>query len=159
MIEYFSPNSRVTLTEAYLYAGGVVAMTVLWILTHHNYFFSVRYTGMKLRVASCSLLYRKALKLSNTALGQTTVGQMVNLLSNDVNRFDQTFLQLHQLWAGPLQLVIITVLLYQKIGPSALVGATLLILVVPLQSISCHILSLPALLTSFQPGLANSLVG
>ena len=146
MIEFFTSNSRVSLTEAYLYAGGVVAMTVLWIFTHHNYFFSVQHTGMKLRVACCSLLYRKALKLSNTALGQTTVGQMVNLLSNDVNRFDSCILQAHYLWAGPLQLTVITALLYQKIGPSALVGAALLILVVPLQSIE-YLSSPPALLT------------
>ena len=110
-------------------------MAALHTLTTHPYFFELQLTGMKLRVASCSLLYRKALKLSNTALGQTTVGQMVNLLSNDVNRFDTTVLFNHYLWAGPLQLTIITVLLCQKIGPSALVGAALLIAAVPLQSI------------------------
>lgn len=147
MIEYFSPDSQVSLTEAYLYAGGVVAMAGLNTFNHHSYFFEKQHTGMKLRVASCSLLYRKALKLSNTALGQTTVGQMVNLLSNDVNRFDTTVLFNHYLWAGPLQLTIITVLLCQKIGPSALVGAALLIAAVPLQSISSHILPPPALLT------------
>ena len=134
MIEYFTPNSSVSLTEAYVYAGGVVTMAVLSTFNTNWYFFQLQHTGMKLRVASSSLLYRKALKLSNTALGQTTVGQMVNLLSNDVKRFDQAVMFLHYLWAGPLQLTIITVLLYQKIGPSALVGAALLILAVPLQS-------------------------
>ena len=135
MIEYFTPNSRVSLTEAYLYGAGVVAMAGLYTFTHHAYFFEVMHTGMKLRVACCSLLYRKALKLSNTALGQTTVGQMVNLLSNDVKRFDNCGFSLHYLWAGPLQLTIITTLLYQRLGPSALVGAALLIAAVPLQSI------------------------
>ena len=134
MIEYFTPNSRVTLTEAYLYGGGVVAMAALDTILHHPYFFSLTHIGMKIRVACCSLIYRKALRLSNTALGQTTVGQMVNLLSNDVNRFDSTVVFMHLLWAGPLQLVIITVLLYQRIGPSALLGAALLIAAVPLQS-------------------------
>ena len=59
---------------------------------------------------------------------------MVNLLSNDVNRFDLSVLFNHYLWCGPLQLTIVTVILCQKIGPSALVGAALLIAAVPLQS-------------------------
>ena len=59
---------------------------------------------------------------------------MVNLLSNDVNRFDLSVIFNHHIWCGPLQLTIVTTLLYQKIGPSALVGAILLIAAVPLQS-------------------------
>ena len=74
------------------------------------------------------------LKLSHSALGQTTVGQMVNLLSNDVNRFDVFVLFSHYLWVGPLQLLIVTAILYQKIGLSAGVGAALLVAAVPLHS-------------------------
>ena len=48
---------------------------------------------------------------------------MVNLLSNDVNRFDVFVLYSHYLWVGPLQLLIVTAILYQKIGLSAGVAA------------------------------------
>jgi len=134
MIEYFTPGSTMSLSEVYLYGTGVVMMSAVYTFTHHPYFFGVMHTGMKVRVASCSVLYRKALRLSNSALGQTTVGQMVNLLSNDVNRFDLSVLFLHYLWAGPVQLLIVTTILCLKIGPSALVGAVLLIAAVPLQT-------------------------
>ena len=67
---------------------------------------------------------------------------MVNLLSNDVNRFDLSVLFNHYLWAGPLQLIIVTALLCWKIGPSALVGAVLLIAAVPLQSKYSHFMIL-----------------
>ena len=34
MIEYFTPNSSVTLSEAYIYGSGVVLMAALYTFTH-----------------------------------------------------------------------------------------------------------------------------
>ena len=120
--------------EAYLYGGGVVLMSALYTVIHHSYFNGVYVIGMKIRVACSSMVYRKALRLSQSAMSRTTVGQMVNLLSNDVSRFDTAVLQGHYLWAGPLQLSIVTFLLYQRVGPSALLGVAFLLAFVPLQS-------------------------
>ena len=47
----------------------------------------------------------QALRLSKAAMSQTTVGQMVNLLSNDVNRCDSSVIFLNYLWIGPLQVM------------------------------------------------------
>uniref|UniRef100_A0A8C9CP31 ATP binding cassette subfamily C member 4 (PEL blood group) n=1 Tax=Phocoena sinus TaxID=42100 RepID=A0A8C9CP31_PHOSS len=76
----------------------------------------------------------EALCLSNLAMGKTTTGQIVNLLSNDVNRFDQVTIFLHFLWAGPLQAIIVTILLWMEIGISCLAGMAVLIILLPLQS-------------------------
>ena len=60
MIEYFTPGSSMSQLEAYLYATGVVMCSAVYTFTHHPYFFGVMHLGMKIRVASCSLLYRCA---------------------------------------------------------------------------------------------------
>lgn len=90
--------------------------------------------GMKTRIACCSLIYRKALRLSKTALGDTTVGQVVNLLSNDVNRFDMAVLFVHYLWVGPLETLVVAYLTYQEFGIAAVIGIATLLLVIPFQS-------------------------
>ncbi|XP_005374166.1 PREDICTED: multidrug resistance-associated protein 4 isoform X2 [Chinchilla lanigera] len=76
----------------------------------------------------------EALRLSNVAMGKTTTGQIVNLLSNDVNKFDQVTIFLHFLWAGPLQAIAVTALLWVEIGVSCLAGMAVLIILLPLQS-------------------------
>ena len=58
-MEYFAVGSEMSEVEAYLYASGVVVMAALYTFTHHAYFFGVMHTGMRIRVAACSLLYRK----------------------------------------------------------------------------------------------------
>ncbi|OWK00921.1 hypothetical protein Celaphus_00016756 [Cervus elaphus hippelaphus] len=115
---------------------------------------------MKLRVAVCHMIYRKALRLSSSATGKTTTGQIVNLLSNDVSGFDQSrlFLHcvltgfivcspkkalsvcfkvtvfLHYLWVGPLQAIAVTALLWMEIGIPCLAGMAVLIIILLLQS-------------------------
>uniref|UniRef100_A0A8D0H493 Multidrug resistance-associated protein 4 n=1 Tax=Sphenodon punctatus TaxID=8508 RepID=A0A8D0H493_SPHPU len=132
--ENFDPLDTVTLNYAYGYAGGLSVCTLVLAITHHLYFYHFQRAGMKLRVAMCHMIYRKALRLSNTAMGKTTTGQIVNLLSNDVNKFDQVTIFLHFLWAGPLQAIAVTALLWMEIGPSCLAGMAVLIILLPLQS-------------------------
>lgn len=73
--------------------------------------------------------------MSKTALGETTVGQVVNLLSNDVNRFDVIVIFLNYLWMGPLQTIIVTYFLWREIGASSIIGVAILLLLIPLQGL------------------------
>ncbi|XP_060519010.1 probable multidrug resistance-associated protein lethal(2)03659 isoform X2 [Cylas formicarius] len=134
LLRFYMPNEEdITLTQAYWYAAGVVFCSLTNILISHPYMLGVLHFGMKLRVACCSLIYRKSLRLSKAALGETTAGQVVNLLSNDVNRFDVAVLFVHQLWLGPLETIICTYLMYLHVGVSAAIGVLVLIFFVPLQ--------------------------
>ena len=59
---------------------------------------------------------------------------MVNLLSNDVSRFERFTQYLHYLWLAPLQFSLIVYLSWQSIGNATFVGGSLLLLFVPFQS-------------------------
>ncbi|ENN78296.1 hypothetical protein YQE_05446, partial [Dendroctonus ponderosae] len=59
--------------------------------------------------------------------------QVVNLLSNDVNRFDVAVIFAHHLWLGPLQTALCTYLMYLQVEVAAVVGVLLLIAFIPLQ--------------------------
>ncbi|XP_042316522.1 ATP-binding cassette sub-family C member 4 isoform X2 [Sceloporus undulatus] len=139
MIAYFENIDSLddhdhALKYAYISAAALSACTFVLAISHHLYFYHVQRAGMKLRVAMCHMIYRKALRLSNTAMGKTTTGQIVNLLSNDVNKFDQVTIFLHYLWAAPLQAIVITVLLWLEIGPACLAGMAVLIILLPVQT-------------------------
>lgn len=82
----------------------------------HPYLLSQLHLGMKMRVAMCSMIYRKALRLSKNALGETTAGQVVNLLSNDVGRLDLAIIFIHFLWVGPLETIAVTYLMYLEVS-------------------------------------------
>uniref|UniRef100_A0A8C9WK74 Cystic fibrosis transmembrane conductance regulator n=1 Tax=Scleropages formosus TaxID=113540 RepID=A0A8C9WK74_SCLFO len=138
LIQYFenyNPNNTEALNVAFGYAAGISMSSIGLALLHHLYFYHVQRSGMKIRVAMCHMIYKKALCLSSTAMGQTTTGQIVNLLSNDVNRFDEVTIFLHFLWVGPLQAGAVIGLLWYEIGPSCLAGMAVLMFLMPLQTL------------------------
>uniref|UniRef100_A0A4W5PGR2 Multidrug resistance-associated protein 4 n=1 Tax=Hucho hucho TaxID=62062 RepID=A0A4W5PGR2_9TELE len=119
LIWYFEshdPDNMDALYEACGYAAGISLSTL----------------------AMCHMIYRKVTIFYiylHTALGKTTTGQIVNLLSNDVNKFDEVTIFLHYLWVGPLQAAAVMVLLWHEIGPSCLAGMAVLVILMPIQTL------------------------
>uniref|UniRef100_A0A672ZTS9 Cystic fibrosis transmembrane conductance regulator n=1 Tax=Sphaeramia orbicularis TaxID=375764 RepID=A0A672ZTS9_9TELE len=137
MIVYFEnydSDDMTALYETLGYAAGLSICSIGLTLLHHLYFYHVQRAGMKIRVAMCHMIYKKALCLSSAAMGKTTTGQIVNLLSNDVSKFDEVTIFLHFLWVGPLQAAVVVGLLWNEIGPSCLAGMVVLMFLMPMQS-------------------------
>lgn len=107
----------------------MIALNALHTVTVNQYFLGSFHIGMKIRVSLSSLIYRKTLKLSQTALREWAV---VNLLSNDVQRLDSASL-LHNMWIAPLMAVIITYILWLEARWAAMIGLAVLITIVTVQ--------------------------
>ncbi|XP_046596329.1 ATP-binding cassette sub-family C member 4 isoform X2 [Neodiprion lecontei] len=134
LLSYFKKDSNVMLEEALYYAGGIALASAVNVITLNQAIFGAFHIGGRIRVAVCSLVYRKALNLSMTALGETAPGKVVNLVANDVNRFDVVSVFLHYLWSAPISTLIITYFLYNKAGWAGIIGIAAVFIVVPLQS-------------------------
>ncbi|KAJ8031340.1 Multidrug resistance-associated protein 4 [Holothuria leucospilota] len=133
-VQYFNEESNITTAQAYLCAIGMSVCAMGITILHHPSFFISSRVGMRIRVAVSALVYRKALRLSNTALGKTTVGQLVNILSNDVNRFDLAFLFVHYMWIAPIQIITMLCVLWFQMGPTCLIAFFTLLLMAPVQA-------------------------
>uniref|UniRef100_A0A2S2QMV4 Putative multidrug resistance-associated protein lethal n=1 Tax=Sipha flava TaxID=143950 RepID=A0A2S2QMV4_9HEMI len=135
LLVYFSndgPN-KVDVGYAYFCASGLLIIMLLSMVIYHSNQIETVHFGMKIRVACCSIIYRKALCINHTALGKTTIGHVINLLSNDVNRFDSKIIFLQYLWIGPLQTIVVTYLMWREIGITSLIGVSTFLFFIPFQ--------------------------
>lgn len=134
LLKFFSTdNTKLSKDDAWIAAGGIVAVSLFSAFNMNQFVYQCFITGMRVRVAVCSLIYRKATRLSQNALGDTAPGKVVNLLSNDVNRFDLVSIFIHSMWAAPLFAIVVGYLLYVEVGPAGFVGILAVFLVVPIQ--------------------------
>jgi len=130
---YFAPGNKESETNAYLYGLGLALCAIATSLNMTPLNFLRQRIGMRLRISSSALVYRKVLRLSNKALSQTTTGHIVNLVSVDAQKLDFAAMFLHYLWLSPIIIIITAFLLWREIGASCLSGVGLLLLLAPLQ--------------------------
>ena len=75
------------------------------------------------------------LRLSKVGANHAATGRIVNLMSNDVCRFDYAPHEIGFLIITPLQAVITTYFLWTIVGPSSVVGVAFILLqTLPVQS-------------------------
>uniref|UniRef100_A0A182X2U3 Uncharacterized protein n=1 Tax=Anopheles quadriannulatus TaxID=34691 RepID=A0A182X2U3_ANOQN len=134
MLLYFREESNVTREDALYYACCMVAVRAIIVLCDNQYGIISVLTGVKAKIAVCSVVYRKSLRLARNALGDTSPGKMVNLMSNDVNRFDIASYLVCFMWTSPLVMLLASVLLWYEIGWSGVAGLVAIVIITPIQS-------------------------
>lgn len=134
LIDYFSVDASYETRLAYLYATLVALNRLVFCIFHGPYYWAISRMGMDVRVALCTLIYKKVLKLSNNSLQEINTGRVHVMMTSDVNRFDQLFLYLHYLWLGPLEALVILILLYLRIGWACLPGYFIMFALIPGQT-------------------------
>ncbi len=56
----------------------------------------------------------------------------MNLMSVDAQKIHDSFYEIHEVWAAPLQIAIAMALLWNVLGPSSLAGLALLLILAPI---------------------------
>ncbi|XP_058815258.1 multidrug resistance-associated protein 1 isoform X5 [Topomyia yanbarensis] len=110
----------------------VAAMQTLFLAQYFNRMFFV---GFRIRTALISAIYRKALIISNSARKGTTVGEIVNLMAVDAQRFMDLTTYINMLWSAPMQIALALFFLWEILGPSVLAGLAVMIILIPVNGV------------------------
>ncbi|ORX36438.1 P-loop containing nucleoside triphosphate hydrolase protein [Kockovaella imperatae] len=118
-------------------ALGLWGLTITQSLCQHQFFFRSMATGVLVRGTLITATYKRALKLSSEARAEHPNGKLMAHVSSDISRIDYCAQWFHAIWTAPIQLSITlgcNLLTLCKLGPSALVGFALFVLLGPLQT-------------------------
>lgn len=126
-----------------LYCAGTQLIFVL------QFFWRSIMTGVLARTALISSMYSRAVGFSAKSRSKLSNATILNYISTDVSRIEAAAQWFHPVWSAPIQVAIcLTILLFhvrsvysrclmsaklQQLGPSALAGFALFILIIPLQ--------------------------
>ncbi|XP_051631203.1 multidrug resistance-associated protein 1 isoform X8 [Manacus candei] len=121
--------------QGYFYTVLLFVCACLQTLILHQYFHICFVTGMRLKTAIVGVIYRKALVITNSARKTSTVGEIVNLMSVDAQRFMDLATYINMIWSAPFQVILALYLLWQNLGPSVLAGVAVMILLVPINAV------------------------
>uniref|UniRef100_A0A182M895 ABC-type glutathione-S-conjugate transporter n=1 Tax=Anopheles culicifacies TaxID=139723 RepID=A0A182M895_9DIPT len=109
--------------------------SLLLALLNGQYFYNTFLSGFRIRTGLVSAIYRKALRISSAAKKDTTVGEIVNLMAVDAQRFFELTSYLHILWSGILIIALCVYLLYDILGAAVFAGLGVMILITPVSGV------------------------
>ncbi|NWY76647.1 MRP6 protein, partial [Erithacus rubecula] len=116
----------------YFYAFSMFLLGCLQTLFEQHYMYRCLVLGLRLRTALTGLVYRKILVMSNASRKEATTGEIVNLVSVDVQKLMDLIIYFNGTWLAPIRIIICFVFLWQLLGPSALTAIAVFLLLLPL---------------------------
>ncbi|KFP16571.1 Multidrug resistance-associated protein 1, partial [Egretta garzetta] len=118
--------------HGYFYAFTMFLLACLQTLFEQRYMYMCLILGLRLKTAVTGLVYRKILVMSTASRKAATVGEIVNLVSVDVQKLMDLIIYFNGTWLAPIRIIICFVFLWQLLGPSALTSIAVFLLLLPL---------------------------
>ncbi|KAG4074937.1 hypothetical protein HA402_009362, partial [Bradysia odoriphaga] len=115
-----------------IFAVALFLISFITSLLNGQYLYRCFLVGFRIRSVLISAIYRKALTISNAAKRDTTVGEIVNLMAVDAQRFFELIQYIHIIWAGPLVIALALYFLWDILGVAVIAGLVVMLLSLPL---------------------------
>ncbi|CAJ2666223.1 unnamed protein product [Trifolium pratense] len=121
--------------ESFKYEGYVLSVSLFLIkiiesLSQRQWYFNTRLVGMKVRSLLNAAIYKKILRLSNSARMIHSGGEIMNYMIVDAYRIGEFPFWFHQTWTTILQLCIALVILFRTIGLATLASLAVIVFTV-----------------------------
>lgn len=133
--ESLKEGDPLPLTKGFMIAGAMFVVSVTQTACLHQYFQRVFDMGMSIKSSLTAVVYDKSLVLSNETKQASNTGDIVNLMSVDVQRLQDLVQNLQIIWSGPFQIIICLYSLHGLLGNSMWAGVFIMVIMIPLNAV------------------------
>lgn len=112
----FFADTDAPISEGLIPAIGICVTGLFIAVLHHIFFFVSWRCGMQMRIAATTFLYRHATTMRMDSLDAHS-GQVINVISNDIERLQLLGSFISFLIVGPLESIAVLVLLWVQVRP------------------------------------------
>ncbi|XP_047316294.1 ABC transporter C family member 10-like [Impatiens glandulifera] len=116
--------------EGYFLAITLFFAKILESLSQRQWYFRTRLIGMKVRSLLTAAIYKKQLRLSNSAKKMHSAGEIMNYVTVDAYRIGEFPFWFHQIWTTSLQLCLALIILYNAIGLATIASLSVILITV-----------------------------
>ncbi|KAI3842341.1 hypothetical protein MKW98_026131 [Papaver atlanticum] len=129
-VAFLSQKKNYSVKTGYIIALAFLSAKMVEVIAQRQWIFGARQLGMRLRAALISHIYKKGLHLSSQSRQKHSSGEIINLMSVDINRITDFIWFMNTIWMLPIQISLATYILYINVGLGAYAGlaATLLMM-------------------------------
>ncbi|XP_073399007.1 multidrug resistance-associated protein 1-like [Dendrobates tinctorius] len=128
-------NSSAPTWQSFLIAVLLLICPCFQSLFLHQHDYQCYVIGMRLRSAIVGSVYKKALVISNAGRKNSSAGEIVNLISTDVQKLMDLATCLNYIWSAPITIIFAMYFLWQTLGIAVLAGVGVFILNLPFMTV------------------------
>ncbi|KAI8564952.1 hypothetical protein RHMOL_Rhmol03G0223000 [Rhododendron molle] len=116
--------------EGYVLAVSLFLAKSLESLAQRQWYFRTRLIGLKVRSLLTAAIYKKQLRLSNSAKMKHSAGEITNYVTVDAYRIGEFPFWFHQTWTTSLQLCFALIILIRAVGIATIASLLVIVLTV-----------------------------